>query len=474
MGFPSFAFILIFLPVVVILYRILASRFSSAAANSFLLLASAVFYIQSSLTNSILLIVSILFNTFIGKRIRSAPENSTGFWLTTGITANVAFLCYFKYAAFLFATAAPFFGLSSTGWKVVFPLGISFFTIQQIIYLMDVYERLCEPNSLFDHSLVVSYFPYVSAGPITRVRDMVKQLHAPPNQDGGNDLAVGLLRFSQGLFKKVVLADTVAIVVNAGFDQPGSMGMAEAWLTCFLYAIQMFLDFSGYSDMAIGIGRMLGHVLPENFNGNPLTATSLTDFWQRWHMTLTNFITNYLYTPILRSWGKVTRQKAMAATLLSMAIAGMWHGSGITFLIFGLLHGAGLATHLAWKGAKQKMPNLLGTFLTLLLICFAFLFFRSPDMTVAGKMLAAVSGGHGILTASPFSVLGPALKSNWRITGIICVIAPLVAFIGPSTAQIAKTCLFTRPLAFGVASALLLSFLFLNSIPEKGFIYVGF
>ena len=164
MAFQSFAFILLFLPAVVVFYRILASRFSAKVANTFLLIASAVFYIQSSLTNSILLIASILFNTIIGKRIRSAPESSSGVWLALGITANVIFLCYFKYAAFVFAAAAPFFGLSAIGWKVVFPLGISFFTIQQIIYLMDVYERLCEPNTVFYHSLVVSYFPYVSAG----------------------------------------------------------------------------------------------------------------------------------------------------------------------------------------------------------------------------------------------------------------------------------------------------------------------
>ena len=471
MAFQSFAFILLFLPLVIIVYRTLASRFSTTAANAFLLLASAVFYIQSSLTNAILLAVSILFNAAIGKRIRSVPENSAWFWLVTGVSANIIFLCYFKYAAFLFTTAAPFFGLPAN-WmgKVVFPLGISFFTIQQIIYLVDVYERLCEPNSIFDHSLIVSYFPYVSAGPITRIRDMVKQFHAPLNPAGGGDVAQGLLRFALGLFKKAVLADTIAIVVNAGFDQPDSLSIVEAWLTCFLYAIQLFLDFSGYCDMAIGIARMLGHVLPENFN-NPLTATSLTEFWQLWHMTLTNFIANYLYTPIVRSWGKVTRQKAMAATLLSMTIAGIWHGSGITFLIFGLIHGVGLATHQAWKGAKKKMPNLAGTFLTLLLVCFAFLFFRSPDMTSAAKMLAAISGGQGF---GSFSILTPALKSNWRITALICAIGTLVAFMGPSSGQFAKTCHFTKPLAFAVAGALLVSLLFLNSIPEKGFIYVGF
>ena len=157
MAFQSFAFILLFLPLVIIVYRTLASRFSTTAANAFLLLASAAFYIQSSLTNAILLAVSILFNAVIGKRIRSVPENSAWFWLVTGVSANIIFLCYFKYAAFLFTTAAPFLGLPAN-WmgKVVFPLGISFFTIQQIIYLVDVYERLCEPNSIFDHSLIVS------------------------------------------------------------------------------------------------------------------------------------------------------------------------------------------------------------------------------------------------------------------------------------------------------------------------------
>jgi D-alanyl-lipoteichoic acid acyltransferase DltB (MBOAT superfamily) len=427
------------------------------SAQAFLLIASAIFYVQSGWIHAGVIAFSILANFFFAGTIAGTEKRG---WLAAGIGFNVVLLCFFKYGG-------------AFGWKTGFPLGVSFFTIQQVIYLVDVSEQLYKPAPLFHHALAVSYFPCVSAGPIVRIRDLTKQFQkAALPDDNGAGLSVGLLRLAVGLFKKVVLADSLALVVNAGFQNAASVSAGEAWLSSALYVLQLYLDFSGYCDMAVGIALMMGHTIPENFT-RPLNATSITDFWQNWHITLTNFITAYLYTPMVRAWENVTIAKAMCSTLVAMTIAGVWHGSGWQFFIFGLLHGIALASHQLWKNRKFKMGNALGRILTLLFLVLAFLFFRSPDLTTAMELLRAGAGGHAA-TAWSLEILLPALKSNWRITMVLCVVAPVVCFTGPTAAQYAKACKWNTPLAMGVAFLLLTSLLFMNSSPDKGFIYAGF
>jgi alginate O-acetyltransferase complex protein AlgJ len=224
--------------------------------------------------------------------------------------------------------------------------------------------------------------------------------------------------------------------------------------------------------MAIGVGRMLGHTLPENFD-NPLRATSISDFWQRWHMTLTAFITSYLFTPIVRSWGRVTTRKAMAAMIIAMTIAGAWHGSGWVFLVFGLIHGVGLALRLAWKASKRKMPDGPGTALTFLFVTFAFIFFRSPDLKIAGNVLASLGGAHGMVSQASVSdnPVVIALWSNWGIPAACCMLAWGLAFLGPTSTQVSWTSPLRPRLAIGTLPLVAISLLFINSAPSRGFIY---
>ena len=476
MAFHSFRFLLLFLPFVIVAYRALRKR-QPVPAHYFLLAAAIAFYVQSGLGNVAVICLSILANFFFARKIQQAGDHADGGgvnWLRAGLAFNVLLLCYFKYAATFAASTGLGAALGlAPNWRTGFPLGVSFFTIQQIMYLVDVYERLSKASPLPEHALAVAYFPCVSAGPIVRVRNLAKEFNklTPPTDDGAG-LATGLLRFAAGLFKKTVLADSLGLVVAAAFSNSAGLSMAEAWLGSGLYLLQLYLDFSGYSDMAVGIASMLGHTIPENFN-NPLIATSITDFWQRWHMTLTNFITTYLYTPIVRSWEKLTLEKAMLSTIIAMVIAGVWHGSGWQFFLFGLIHGIALAAHQGWKGKKMKMSNTAGRVLTLLVVIFAFLFFRSPDLTTTAEMLKATVNLHAVPAAS-LEILAPAFKSNWRITLLLCLAAPFVCFAGPTAAQFAKNCSWTKALAIGVALLLLTSLLFMNSVPDKGFIYADF
>jgi alginate O-acetyltransferase complex protein AlgI len=313
----------------------------------------------------------LIANHLIGRGVAGSDDKRSRRWLVAGIFLNVTFLCWFKFPGLFPSVIGPAHILGATG----LPLGVSFFTIQQIMYLMDIRERLAAPATLFDHAQAMLYFPCISAGPIIHPRDLLRELHSDEKRNWSEDILRGAVRFAIGLFKKTVIADNLGVVVSAGYAAKGDLGIVEALAICSFFTLQVYFDFSGYSDMAIGVGRMLGHTVPENFN-NPLRANSISDFWQRWHMTLTTFITTYLFTPLVRLGGKVTTSKAMAAIVIAMALAGVWHGSGLGFLIFGLFHGVGLAVRLAWKASKRRLPDGLGTLVTFLFVAIAFIFFR--------------------------------------------------------------------------------------------------
>ncbi len=459
MPFHSFTFLLVFLPVVIAGHHFLNNRVSRGAAQSFLLTASVVFYVQPGLRNLPVIALSLGMNHIAGVVAASADEKRSRRGMMAGIVANILLLCWFKYS----------------GTSAALPLGVSFFTIQQVRYLVDVYERRTAPDSLFDHALTIIYFPYISAGPITRPRDIVREFHSAASEEGAENVARGLIRFTLGLAKKTLLADNLAIIVNAGYGATESLGFLEAWILCCCCTLQVYFDFGGYSDMAIGVARMLGHRLPENFN-NPLRARSITEFWQRWHMTLTTFITTYLYTPILRAMGKVSRAKAMIATLAAMAIAGVWHGSGAVFLIFGLLHGAGLCVHLLWKGTRRSMPDWTGNVITLAFVTLAFIFFRASDIGSAANVIAALAGTRGWKNPAHLraNAVGVALRSNFHIPAAGLVAAIVLALAGPTSTMFGDGRRFSGKLALYVCALLLLSMLLMNSTPNQGFVYAAF
>jgi D-alanyl-lipoteichoic acid acyltransferase DltB (MBOAT superfamily) len=235
------------------------------------------------------------------------------------------------------------------------------------------------------------------AGPIVHHKEMMPQFVSEKNKiKNYNNIAMGLLIFSIGLFKKVVIADTFAIWATSGFDTATTLNLIEAWATSFSYTFQLYFDFSGYTDMAIGAALLFNIKLPQNFN-SPYKATGMIDFWKRWHMTLTNFITTYIYTPIIKSFDKLTFQKAMLATVITFLIAGLWHGASWMFVIWGGLHGFGVAINHYWKKYRIKMNKILAWFITFNFINITFVFFRAKELDDAMKVLSSMFSLNNIV-----------------------------------------------------------------------------
>jgi len=472
MLFNSFPFLLLFLPVVALLNAALVRYAGQRSAQAWLLCASLYFYGNSKPSFVLLLLASIMFNWGLARWMMSQPEEGRRkLLLQLGLTANIAFLCSFKYVNFLLINLAALNGPRFTLPDWDFPLGISFFVLTQVMYLVDTYQGLNAPNSLFDHATLVSLFPYVSSGPLVRSRTIVAQFRAFQFTESRLDLACrGLYLFAIGLFKKVALADSFATLADAGYGTAQNLSTVEAWIATFAYLFQIYFDFSGYSDMAVGAAWMIGIDIPQNFNA-PYRSKSISEFWQRWHISLSNFITNYLFTPILRSMGKATLRTSIIATLLAMGIAGLWHGPAWNFVVFGLLHGVGLAANQAWKKKKRKMPDWLGWLVTLIFVNITFVFFRSPSIPAALNLLASLlphTNPFGFRNLALLLPLTPLTLLRPVVAGVVLAFAFQTA--GEMAGNFRKSVLT----AVAAAALLLVSMLFINSTVAKQFVYFAF
>jgi D-alanyl-lipoteichoic acid acyltransferase DltB (MBOAT superfamily) len=470
MLFHSFVYVLAFLPVVVLSHALLAARVGPRAAQGLLLASSLFFYGYSEPASLPLLCGSIVFNWMAARALVAAPERRRKAVLAGALAANILFLGCFKYANFLLGMLPPAIRPVLPEWSL--PLGISFFTLTQVMYLVDTYQGLNTPNSLYDHATMVALFPYVTMGPLVSCRFIVPQFRRPTLSTGRAEAACrGLFIFSLGLFKKTVFADSLARIADAGFGAPGSLSTLEAWVVTLSYSLQIYFDFSGYSDMAYGAALMFGIQIPQNFNA-PYRARSISEFWQRWHISLSNFITNYLYTPLLRSMGTATLRTSTLATLLAMGIAGLWHGPAWTFIIFGLLHGTGLAVNQIWKKKRiAKVPDWLGWFMTLVFVNVAFVFFRSPDVRSSIVVLTRMLPHTRFLD---FSLLSPVLPLTPALVFRPAVIGAAVALWFRSSADLDRSFRPVAGAAFASAGLILLAFYFMNSAPARQFIYFAF
>ena len=376
----------------------------------------------------LVLLVSILFNFLMASLIsRKIPNSVAGtYWLIFAILVNLSALCYYKYLI----PILTFFSLHITGnskWEgVLLPLGISFFTFTQIAYLVDLQEGQFERHDLADYTLFATFFPHLIAGPILHHAEILPQFQA--NRDYRlrlDDLAVGASWFIMGLLKKVILADHFAPGANAAFSHPYSLSASAAWAGSLGYALQLYFDFSGYSDMAMGLARMFSIHFPLNFS-SPYKATNVIDFWQRWHITLTRYINLYVYNPIavrIARWrverGLRSSRKAMATptgfisliafpTFFTLFIAGVWHGAGLQFIAFGLLHASYLVINHAWRvwaspklvtatGTKARASSLITMTsrpLTFAAVLLAQVFFRASSVRDACHYTAGLAGTH--------------------------------------------------------------------------------
>jgi alginate O-acetyltransferase complex protein AlgI len=472
--FNSFAYILLFLPIAVIGIAALKRRFGPRAAQAGILLASGVFYCWFKPVNVAYPVASILANWWLAQKIGRAPFPRNKRWLQLGLLLNICYLSAFKYSNFLIGTLPFMRGHEHLLPDLDFPLGISFFTLTQVMYLVDCYEGTMQPASLFDHATFVSFFPYVISGPIARASRTVPQFAYSGGVNGvtKEQVARGLYLFSIGLLKKVVLAEGFSHVANYGFETANNRSTLEVLVFTCAYAMQIYFDFSGYSDMAIGSAGMLGIEIPRNFD-MPFRAKSIIEFWQRWHISLTAFITTYLYTPILRSFNRPTIVAASFSTIAAMAVAGLWHGPSWTFVLFGLVHGIALAINQIWRKKQlPKLPAWLSWMATFALVNVAFIFFRSATIGNAMKLLGELFDIRHAFGMTNLSVMHVTV--NYPIFGLPVALGLLAAFVGKSSEQAARE---FNPTAWSsplTACALLISFLYMNSQVAADFIYFKF
>ncbi len=446
MLFNSLGFLFLYLPVVFAGYCVLA-RWRPRWTIGWLALASLFFYGYWDARYLPLLLASVLFNYRCGLRIAAAGAPRRKRWLLFALAANLALLAYYKYANFFIDSLNQVAGAQLQGWAAILPIGISFFTFTQIAFLVDCYRGLAGEYRCTHYALFVSYFPHLIAGPVLHHKEMMPQFDVHPRPNAA-DFAVGISIFVMGLAKKILLADPLSVLVGPVFASGAEPQLIEAWTGALAYAMQLYFDFSGYSDMAIGLSRLFGVKLPLNFN-SPYQAANISEFWRRWHMTLSRFLRDYLYVPLggNRS-GQLARYRNL---MLTMILGGLWHGAGWTFVVWGGVHGLYLVLHHAWLALRGPGPaRWWGRGLTFVAVMAAWVIFRAPDLATAGDILLALVGGNGVSLprgmaayAQPLLALGmqPDFTGiRWidfgRAGAPTLLLAMALAFLAPNTQQI--------------------------------------
>lgn len=401
-------YIFLFLPLVLIIYFGLNRFHLVEAAKWFLVLASLVFYSWWDLNNLPILLISIICNWALVRAIwhaNESPNTDGSKYLFLGLIFNVSYLGFFKYYDFLASNVNEAFGFGIPILDVALPLGISFFTLIQIAYLVDAKERLVIGQRFQNYVLFVSFFPHLIIGPILHHKDMMPQFEKLRTKIFVlENLAAGLVLFGIGFAKKVLIADPLSPYVSLCFDESVSLGMVEAWQAALAFTCQLYFDFSGYIDMALGSALMLNIRMPENFN-SPLRSKSIIEFWSRWHMTLTNFLTTYIYTPILYRFKKLTFSKSLVAVFVTFFISGIWHGAAWTFILFGTLHGIAVSVNHIWRRNHWPMPAFAGWLMTFLFVCCTLVVFRAESIEDVCKIFYGMVGLNGVAARNQFSGL---------------------------------------------------------------------
>jgi len=434
MLFSSYEFILVFLPIVIIGYHLLRER-APRGALLFLVLASFFFYGYWRPSYLVILATSIAGNFLIGRGIaRNRGSAGAKRFMLLGVALNLAALGYYKYAGLFVGTLGALLGRRFEFESVVLPLAISFFTFQQIAYLLDIYRGKPDEPDLLRYVFFVVFFPHLIAGPLVHHRELLPQLSDNPRQrQVARNLALGFSFFAFGLFKKVVFADTVSVHADATFESDsGDPSASTAWFGTLAYALQLYFDFSGYSDMAIGLAALFGLRWPLNFN-SPYKALSIKDFWRRWHMTLSRFLRDYLYVPLGGNRRGPLRQNLNL--FITMLLGGIWHGAAWKFMLWGGLHGGYLVVQRGWESLLERRGlgplrrrtgyRLAARVLTLVCVLVAWVPFRADNMRVAIGVWKGMSGMNGLGQA-------PAEPAALAATLVIAC----VALFAPNTQQV--------------------------------------
>jgi alginate O-acetyltransferase complex protein AlgI len=453
MQFNSPQFLFIFLPIVITVYALISKFMKGKGTVSFLLFVSVLYYSWWDYRFLLLLFISVLFNFLIGRAVNSKPERKPA--LVVGILLNIFILGYFKYTNFFIGTLNSVSGSDFNLQNIILPLGISFFTFSQIAFLIDSFRGRTKEENFLDYALFVSFFPQITAGPIAYHREISPQLK---NSDGlrfrFENLSPGFVLFCLGLFKKVVIADNLAFVVSPFFDggaidpENGAAlivpDLVNSWKAALAYTFQLYFDFSGYSDMAIGIAHIFGIKLPLNFN-SPYKSLNIVEFWKRWHITLSRFFRDYVFLPVSFSLSRRLSAGSVfgsdiaiysSGILVTWMLTGLWHGAGWTFVAWGVLHAFYLIINRILKKPRKRLLKKFGLSdknwlmricngsFTFLAVVIAWVYFRSGSFERANEILLSMTGVNGIKSPS----------TNFEGYALI-VLAAFITFILPNSRE---------------------------------------
>jgi len=479
MLFNSYAYIFLFLPVTIFIYFFLNHNKLVQLSKGWLVVASLFFYSFWNVKYLPLIVGSMIFNYSTGTTLNNYENirlkiNKKAV-LIFGIASNLLMLSYYKYFDFFINNINSLFRSDIALFKIVLPLGISFFTFTQIAYLVDAYRNKVKEADFLNYALFVTFFPHLIAGPILHHSEMMPQFAKLRNKIfSPKNLAAGMFLFSIGLFKKVMIADTLSILVAQGYDAVLHLNIFESWLISISYALQIYFDFSGYTDMALGAGLMFNIQLPENFN-SPYKAHSIREFWRKWHMTLSRFLKDYIYIPL--GGNRYGEYQTSINLVITFLLGGLWHGANWTFIVWGALHGFGTAVHRYWQKLNLKMPGFMAVILTFIFINITWVFFRSENVSSAGVMLKSMIGANGF--ALPKFTHGHLLTTNFAglafndFTNVIYVfiLGFGLLFFNNST-EMGKN--FKPTICNAIITALLMFICAANLVQPSEFLYFNF
>lgn len=468
MLFNSYSFLFIYLPIVLLGFFGIGAKWGRRPAVLFLFLASLVFYSIWDVTVLPLLLVSILFNFVVARGIEKAQDSRRKAFLLFGVVVNLLLLVYYKYSFFFVSTIADVFGFSWGGFESpVLPIGISFYTFTQIAYLVDTWRGDARRDDLPTYGLFVTFFPHLVAGPILHHKKIIPQFRDSAFLAFSHvNMARGIVFLALGLGKKLLIADRLAFWANPVFADAMNAGFMDAWVGALSYALQLYFDFSGYSDMAVGLALMLNVEIPLNFN-SPYKAVSIIDFWRRWHISLSQFLRDYLYIPL--GGNRFGEARRYLNLLITMVLGGLWHGAGFTFLFWGAWHGAFLALNHLWQKRNRPLPIAVAWPLTFLTVVLAWVPFRAGSLSEAMALFKSMAGLNGGVFPLAFGTrLVPEMGQA------VIAIAVLLVFVAvlPNSQEIAERFQYRRRWAFALAAMTAVSLISLNRVSE--FLYFQF
>ena len=441
MVFSSYIFIFAFLPLVIAGYYSLSHLKNGIWQRMFLLAASLYFYGYYNVNYLMLIIVSMVINYVVAMQIQKSEGTKAKLFLTIGVLLNVGLIGYFKYYDFFIENINLVFGSDFALRHILLPLGISFFTFQQLSFLVSVYHREEKVERLRDYCLFVTFFPQLVAGPIVLYSEMIPQFKDESRRFfNADNFAAGIYVFCIGLFKKVVIADTVALWVDNGFGMGGDLGLITAWATALSYTIQIYFDFSGYSDMAIGLGKMFNINIPGNFY-SPYRSESISEFWRKWHITLGRALSAYVYRPLGGNRKGIVR--TCINLFMTFLVSGIWHGAAWTFVLWGVLHGVCTVAERLAGNRRKAIPKPIRIFITFMIVNALWVLFRAEGFSQAmdvyrGMVNFGYLGLSGLTTMAYDGVIAfPSIVNYAYILGSIAILL-VVIFRGTSSTDLAK------------------------------------